>query len=159
MVTQTGGITTVVLSGSYFGSIYAKQISSYGHIGDLYISSGGWVDNNPANNSKNDTFDSNEGWNYVVSYNNLTVYSLNLSGITMTNNQGHWTGYRSGQAYRDGYGSVVSTATAVLNSTSDTLTFTFPDLGNVDVMGYHWTMACGNDVVEGGGHLFPNLLP
>jgi hypothetical protein len=157
--TQSGGVTTVILSGPYFGTSYATGGSSYGHIGDLYISSTGWKVNSPANNARLDTFDSNEGWDYVVTYLNPHVYSLNnFAGITMSSDEsGHWDGYRSDQAYRGGYSgsSLPGTVTATLNSALQQLTFTFPDLGDVNLIGYHWAEACANDVVEGGGNPVP----
>lgn len=158
--TQTATTTTVVLSGPYFGTNHAKEISQYGHIGDLYISSTGWKVNNPADHARYDTFDSNEGWDYVITYSNpfAYVYSLNnFGGITMTGNElNHWIGYRANQAYEGGYsGSSLYTGTSSLDSVLQTLTFTFPNLGPVDLMGYHWTVACGNDVVEGGGTPIP----
>jgi len=154
--TQVGGYTTVVLTGPYFNSGFAKEDLAYeglGKIGDLYISSTGWKVNSPADHARADTFDSNEGWNYVISYIEKKVYSLNFSDITMSGWENYWSEYRDDQAYRDGYGSFLYNATVQLSG--DTLTFTFPDLGNVDAMGYHWTMACGNDVVEGGGTPVP----
>jgi hypothetical protein len=160
--TQVGGYTTVVLTGPYFTTSYATGASSYGNIGDLYISSTGWKVNDIVDpvHFRNDTFLSSEGWNYVISYIDQKVYSLNnFAGITPTSNEGgEWGGsYRSDQAYRGGYSGsfLYDDVTVVLDSSSGILTFTFPDLGNVDAMGYHWTMACGNDVVEGGGTPVP----
>jgi hypothetical protein len=154
--TQANGTTRVVLSGYYFGTNYAKEISGLGHIGDLYISSTGWKVNKPDDHARYDTFDENEGWDYVISYLNPQVYSLNFEGITMTGDEGGaWYGFRTGQAYQGGYGSFVNSATASLDSSLKTLTFTFPYLGPIDAMGFHWTMACGNDVVEGGGTPIP----
>jgi hypothetical protein len=156
--TQDGSYTTVVLTGPYFTTDYAKGVSPYGHIGDLYISTSGWKVNSPSDHARNDIFESNEGWDYVISYSYLgepdpKVYHLDFHAITMSGDEDHWSGYRDTQAYEGGYGSPVNDATVQLSS--DTLTFIFPNLGNVETMGYHWTMACGNDVVEGGGTPVP----
>ena len=158
VVTQSGGFTTVVLSGLYFGTDYAKGLSSYGKPGDLYISTKGWVVNAPSDHARFDTFQSTEGWDYVVSYQNHKVYKLFFPTITMTGDEGgHWGGYRTDQAWRNGYGEVEygSNVWVTLDSQNKTLTYRFPDLGNAEYMGYHWTMACGNDVVEGGGESVP----
>jgi hypothetical protein len=157
--TQTATHTTVVLTGPYFQSAYARGLYDVGQIGDLYISTSGWTVNSPADHARADAFAANEGWNYVVSYLATTVYVLDFGSIFMSGDEnGRWGGFRDDQAYRGGYGSVYADATAVLDFSlgdNSTLTFTFPNLGNVDRMGYHWTMACGNDVVEGGGTSAP----
>ena len=77
--------------------------------------------------------------------------------------------YRTDQAWRGGYdpSNPLGAATATLaitrrdsDFTTDpfgTLTFTFanPYGWDPDQLGYHWTMGCGNDVVEGGGTPVP----
>jgi len=162
-VTQGATHTTVFLTGLYFTTGYATGASRYGNIGDLYISTGGWKVSNTVDpvHFRYDTFVASEGWNYVITYNDPKIYPLNnFGGIIYSSNEGGaWGGeYRSGQAYRGGYldGSAFpGVVTVELDSASGTLTFIFPNLGNVDWMGYHWTMACGNDVVEGGGTPVP----
>lgn len=147
---QSGGITTVVLGGPYFDS----TIPTGAQPGDLYISTTGWRVNRPNDHARLDTFDQNEGWDYVVSFLNAKVYALDFSGITMSSSAGGINPvYRSSQAYRNGYGAVkFDTGVSVgLDPASQTLTFSFPDLGLVDRLGYHWTQECGNDVLEGGG--------
>jgi len=67
---------------------------------------------------------------------------------------------RTDQAWRGGYGSgdlVSSTGVSVsLNTAAETLTFTFPNLpGQLTNWGFHWTMECGNDVIEGQGTVVP----
>jgi hypothetical protein len=159
VVTRVGDDVSVVLSGLYFGTDYASGLSRYGNPGDLYISTSGWKVNNPTDHARNDTFESNEGWDYVISYSTGKIYELNFNGIVMSSNEsGHWGGYRTGQAWRGGYGDLVEQATASLNTSAKTLTFNFsvdPNAYDVYSFGYHWTMACGNDVVEGGGTPVP----
>ena len=49
-----------------------------------------------------------------------------------------------------------TTVTVTPNYTLQTLTFEFSSMGlDPNKIGYHWTMACGNDVVEGGGTPVP----
>ncbi len=151
-----GNKIEVVLQGNYFGTDYAKGISQYGNIGDLYLNSNGWVVSNPGDHARYDIFTQSEGWNYVVSKSMGKIYELNYGGITPTGNEGHWTGYRGDQAYQGGYGTERGSASWVLDPTNKTLTITFDSLGmSYDAIGYHWTMACGNDVVEGGGKPVP----
>ncbi len=156
LVTQSNGSTTVVLSGHYFSTAYVSGASQYGNPGDLYISTSGWRVNAPADHARYDIFQNNEGWDYVISIANQQIYKLDFASIAYSSSEGgYWStsGYRDGQAWRDGYGDLVGGATVSLVPGS--LTFTFASLGDAEMMGYHWTMACGNDVVEGGGRPVP----
>lgn len=160
-VTQSNGFTTVVLNGAYFGTSWSVGASMFngnpvGTPGDLYISTGGWRVNKPADHARFDIFEGNEGWNYVVSYANQKIYKLDFNAITSSGSEGgYWStsGYRDGQAWRNGYGDLVGDASVSIDVQS--LTFAFASLGDAYAMGYHWTMACGNDVVEGGGKPVP----
>lgn len=154
-VILSGAQMTVAITGSYF-SAYDSNLSVGGTYdvqdfgpGDLYISSGGWRNDGSAN-FKTDTFTAGEGWDYVVSKIDNKIYKLNFDGITPTNvPPGSWV-YRGGQAWTGGYGAVVvGDANATMNK--DGLTFIF-DTTNMNLgseIGLHWTMRCGNDVVEG----------
>lgn len=172
--TQSGGFTTVVLSGSYFGSSGdgGKATGSRDE-GDLYINTNGWVVSTPSADHHDDldTFTQAEGWNYVVSFATGDVYSLSFdtfgSNILQGTGSSTWGGStftggqtggldRTDQAWRGGYGSLVwSTGVSVsLDTAAETLTFVFPNLPGqptVDNWGFHWTMGCGNDVIEGQG--------
>ncbi len=175
-----GSNIVVVFTGDYFGSSLARPVTTgdntLGKPGDLYISSTGWRVSTPSadGHADADKFNkSTEGWNYVVSYGqslnfhasgsdvwkyNATLYNL-TSGYTPTSGQDHFNMFRTDQAWRGGYGDVVTTnATATLNNgDTPTLTFSFLNVLGWDPnqLGYHWTMACGNDVVEGGGTPVP----
>lgn len=147
-VTMTGRQMTITFSGGYFSPGNTER-SSYGP-GDLYISSQGWKVSNTSDPThfSTDTFRSSEGWNYVISSNGK-VYSLNYNSIIMSGGTPDEI-YRSNQAWRGGYGTFIENATVSLNSDS-TMSFTFDTapLGLSNDFGIHWTMACGNDVVEG----------
>jgi hypothetical protein len=163
-----GSTTTVTLTGYYFYSyLNALNDTDFFTPGDLYISSAGWqVSDSSGWHFDTDTFTQNEGWNYVIPFTSETsdasgtVYNLDFNGIQYTN-----TGlstdyyYRADQAWRGGYGtpagigaSTVSLfeGTAANGYNDASLTFSFPSLGDPASMGYHWTMMCGNDIVEGG---------
>jgi hypothetical protein len=165
-VTSGGGNIQVKFEGPYFGSSYAN-LPEIGAPGDLYISSKGWVVATPSldGHAIADTFNqSTEGWDYVVKYMstggnlNTSLYKLDTSlpSFKSSSDQGAFSDYRTGQAWRGGYdGAAIASATSKLvwDTTNGSLTFTFPDLGgslNSDTIGYHWTMGCGNDVVEDG---------
>ncbi len=123
-----------------------------------------------------------EGWNLVVPLGTIltsdgvvftfksTMHNL-ATDPTWTSNQGVFLSYRADQAWRGGSGTadlgvvysilntdgVSRTALGGLIVPADSLTFIFPDQGYLiaDDIGYHWTMGCGNDVVEGGGTQVP----
>jgi hypothetical protein len=165
--TRTGGMTTVVLTGFYFSSTATIVNGSGQYVpvatldlpGDLYISTTGWrVSTADSPHYPSDTFLQTEGWNYVVSYTDQKVYNLTFASISspIQTYTGDTDAGRRYQAWRGGYGSVYSSnVTVTLDSANNTLTFIFPDLGPVDSLGYHWTMSCANDVVEGGGTPVP----
>lgn len=146
------------LTGDYFSN-YSNDIGLAREYapGDLYISTSGWHVNSTSDNYAYDTFDANEGWDYVITFNSSGIYELDYNSITMSSAPSGYV-YRSDQAWRDGYGTYVGVSTTYINTTAGTLEFVFPtrlltlDLENI---GYHWTMRCGNDVVEGGGTPVP----
>ncbi len=165
---STGEIT-VSLTGPYFGTYYAYDSSKPAGPGDLYISSKGWKVDSPANHGYTDKFNpATEGWDYVIKFSttaglkNTFLYALDVNAISSTSING-FTEYRADQAWRGGYGTPIETATSTLavliyehdygESSLGTLTFTFLNtLGwDPEQLGYHWTMGCGNDVIEGGG--------
>jgi hypothetical protein len=140
--------TTVTLTGNYFS--YLSQNAVAYAPGDLYISTSGWqVSSNDGPHYATDKFNLSEGWDYAVSFLTGDVYLLN-SDPTMTSG-GRF--YRADQAWRGGYDSAKSIADGTVSLTATSLTFTFPSIGGSSLdpfsMGYHWTMQCGNDVVEG----------
>jgi len=177
------GDIQVVLTGPYFGTLFAYDLTKPGNPGDLYISSTGWRVSTPSADGHADAdkfVRSTEGWNYVVSLGTIvsnptthnfvgtgSLFQLN-GAYTETSAQSLFSMYRTDQAWRGGYsGPSLGAATATLaitrldsNFTEDplgTLTFTFanPYGWDPNQLGYHWTMGCGNDVVEGGGTPVP----
>jgi hypothetical protein len=166
VVTQTGSIWTVALSGEYFNCRQSGTcdggLASRLAPGDLYISAGGYTTMTPDNpHFETDYFSLDEGWNYIIPLDpteqsgNSGIYSLTdeIAGITMTNVSPLGNGYiyRQDQAWRGGaVGDSLGGASYAFSG--DTLTFTF-DASNLnwsgEQLGFHWTMQCGNDVVEG----------
>ena len=167
-VSKSGNNWTVVITGPYF-SYHQNPAADSGYPsnlgpGDLYINSTGWIATpGTTGNYETDTFNSSEGWNYVVTQGATGgawgLYSLNYNDITMTTVAPQYTpsGYifRNNQAWRGGdlNSTFIGAATSVLSD--DTLTFTF-NSGNVNFannVGFHWTMQCGNDVIEGAAQV------
>ena len=168
----SGNTMTVQVIGQYFSS-HGDQTS----FGDLYISSTGWNVSDPTGNSLGsktpsvyDTFTSGEGWNYVVGvktnrlYDPATgtrtfvtvpgVYNLDFNATPNANQFQMTWGPRYDQAWKGGYGDTFfEPATITLDQADKMLVYTFDDtfLPNINNLGFHWTMICGNDVIEGGG--------
>jgi hypothetical protein len=170
-----GGLVTVELRGPYFTNYFGTtDAKNYGP-GDLYLDTGGWTVSGSSPNYTSDTFQLTEGWNFVIAsgitqakgingyYPTIpggtysgSVYTLDGNYIE-TNVDPFITGwvYRQGQAWIGGYGTPVISGSVTVTFNSGGMEFIFPwsAIGNapIDQIGYHWTMRCGNDIVEGGG--------
>ena len=158
------------------GDLY---ISSTGwHVSDTTGNSG--TSSGP-NHSAYDTFIADpsdpkyEGWNYVIGTKTIYnasgfptgtvtgVYALDLNAtgtldvFKMTNPTYGLSAGRAYQGYIGGYGNFVESASISFNQTlgDDSYEiFTFAESAFAgDDLGLHWTMYCGNDVVEGGAQL------
>lgn len=167
---------TVTISGPFFYN-YAHHIKGADKTppGDLYIASAGWKVKGKAPYTK-DTFTKDEGWDYVVSLFDKAVYKLDWSKIQWTRPGPGTVIYRADQAWRGGYGGFVSWADTKL--TDKALVISFPinaiipetisseqgvDQSSDEMaedgstgedvyianIGLHWTMMCGNDILEG----------
>ena len=170
--TTTDGLTSITLTGEYFSNYKdSTHMAAQYAPGDLYISTSGWTVDASQPNYTSDTFNSQaEGWNYVLSFKedadggtSATGGLYKLTGDYVETNYGgtgreSW-GYRSDQAWRGGYDpdeDYVCDVTVTLDGNTLTFTFNSSDfLLDLDNIGYHWTMLCGNDIVEGGGTPIP----
>jgi hypothetical protein len=148
-VTLYNDVLTVTVTGPYFYN-YAHNIKRTQDAppGDLYISSRGWKVSGAPPHTK-DIFEASEGWDYVVSLQNKKVYKLHFSNIIMTSALPYTTRYRAQQAWRGGYGDYVDEAEVILNDSSLTFVFSVRNMHLESEIGVHWTMKCGNDIIEG----------
>lgn len=164
-VTDLGTKIQVKIIGPWFSGSFGGDL--YLNSGDLYLSSAGWKHTTDSPHFPTDTFTQAEGWNYVVTYRHPEypgiwspewgVYALDFNATNQFS-QLNWTqGWpgdlgRSNQAWYGGYGAKVANATDVKwDSTlgaNSYLLYEFDKFLSGDV-GLHWTMYCGNDVVEG----------
>lgn len=150
----------VVLTGDYFQNFQ----NNYGLTesfppGDLYINSSGWTASKQDISDTHYKFDNfsdvEEGWNYVVSKpvgaNSYGLYTLDADASHNYHDTEAPGGYiyRDGQAWYGGADQFIGLATYLLSG--NTLTYTFNTDENVwsNSVGFHWTMKCGNDVIEG----------
>ncbi|HME46425.1 MAG TPA: PEP-CTERM sorting domain-containing protein [Syntrophorhabdales bacterium] len=158
-VIVNGNVMTVKITGPYFFN-YAHNIKHTRDAapGDLYISSRGWkVAGRPPYTG--DIFEASEGWDYVVSFEKKKVYTLRFSDIVMTSPLPYVTKYRAHQAWRGGYGDYVADAAVTLTETGLTFIFTVRDMRLESKIGLHWTMKCGNDIIEGNAPIAPVAMP
>jgi hypothetical protein len=154
-VIMSNDIVTVKITGPYFFN-YAHNVKGTREAspGDLYISSQGWkVSGKPPHNK--DVFEASEGWDYVVSFENKKLYKLNFSAITMTSALPSGSRYRAQQAWRGGYGEAVDDAQVILTDRSLTFIFSVRNVSLRSEIGVHWTMKCGNDIIEGSASIPP----
>jgi hypothetical protein len=154
-VTMDNDIVTVRITGPYFFNYTHKlKRTQDAPPGDLYISSQGWkVSGNPPYTG--DIFEASEGWDYVVSFENKKVYRLNFSDITMTSALPYVGKYRAHQAWRGGYGEFVDDAEVILTDKDLTFIFSVRNMRLRSDIGVHWTMKCGNDIIEGSALIPP----
>lgn len=162
-VTRSGSAWNVAIAGAYFGNSLNPAVDSgYPNLlgpGDLYINSTGWIaTQGPAGHYETDTFNGSEGWNYVVTKvnGNWGLYKLE-STITNTTvspqlNPNNYI-FRYDQAWKGGAGAYIGAATYDLSSTGLIITFDTDKEVFADDVGFHWTMQCGNDVIEGTAHV------
>ena len=154
-ITISGNVMTVVITGDYFKR--QGLAASYGP-GDLYIDKDGW-NVSGTDHYENDIFSSSEGWDYVVHLDPANgggaIYDLDWSStisnpLVMTSSPNGYI-YRSSQAWKGGYGygTQRGTVTGSLDDSGITYIFDISNLGLGNEFGLHWTMECGNDIVEG----------
>ena len=154
-VTMNDDIMTVTITGPYFFNyLHNIKRTQDAPPGDLYISSKGWKVSGSPPYTK-DTFTSSEGWDYVVSLENKKVYQLTFSDIVMTSALPYTTKYRADQAWRGGYGKALDDAIVTLSETGLTFIFSVRNMRLESEIGLHWTMKCGNDIIEGSALIPP----
>lgn len=152
---------------NYFGTYSTKNLAPNYGPGDLYISSKGWIttSGDEVDHYKGDTFNSAEKWDFVVKgpwsgqhnpdgFVETGVYSLNWDTLTYTtNNPNSGYIYRADQAWMGGYGNLVEGAQVKLTSNGMIFQFDTDALNLASNIGLHWTMKCGNDVIEGSARV------
>jgi hypothetical protein len=153
--TDGGNDWGINIVGDYF--IYHADPSVDGGLpyqygpGDLYISSTGWnATQDSSGHYATDVFSPSEGWDYVVTNGSegWGLYTLDFSTIQYTSATAGYV-YRADQAWQGGAGEYIGPASYHLGEYSIFITFDMGDLNWMGEVGFHWTMQCGNDVVEG----------
>jgi hypothetical protein len=155
-VTRSGNNMTVVIHTPFASAYLANPNRTYGFaLGDLFISNNGWKPYGVGPSYIEDTDIFGETWEFGV--NASGVYSLVGATINYTNLNGYnpssWV-YRAGQEWTFvPTGLSLGSATMAINNFENTITYNFNITGlsltGTEVLGFHWTMQCGNDVIEG----------
>jgi len=157
-VNVNGNIMTVKIMGPYFYN-YNHGVGLAGGYGpgDLYINPTGWISSGTAPHFPQDTFTNGEGWKYVVHLDPATgqgeIYSLDWTPsisdpLKMTEAPNGYI-YRTTQAWKGGYGAQLGTVSGSFDDSGITYNFDISNLGFGSEFGLHWTMKCGNDIIEG----------
>lgn len=158
--TDGGNVWIINLAGDYFKNHSDATVDgglpyAFGP-GDLYISSTGWkATQDSSGHYATDDFSSSEGWDYVVTQGDTGawgLYTLDYNKITYTYAPTNYV-YRENQAWQGGAGTLISSdVDYIYNPDGRSLTFGFKtgDLDWMGAVGFHWTMQCGNDTIEGG---------
>jgi hypothetical protein len=154
----------------YFDNIGLQPLgfTSGIQLGDLFLSSTGWNPNTYGVHNQYDNYVNGETWEYALvlsdhtgstTAGNLSLQRIDDIGTIVNSNSIHTAGdIRWGQEvqYKPGTtGALFNGSWAKgLDSGGDYLLMTiggtgFDTLGLVDGFGLHWTMSCGNDVIEG----------
>jgi len=148
-ISMQNDVLTVKITGPYFYNyVHNVKRTQDAPPGDLYVSSKGWQVSGSPPYTK-DIFEASEGWDYVVSFQNKKVYKLRFSDIIMTSRLPYTSKYRAQQAWRGGYGEYLDEAEVILNDSGLTFIFSVRNMQLESEIGVHWTMKCGNDIVEG----------
>jgi len=163
-------LLTIDIYSYYFDNIGKYETS----LGDLFISNDGW---NPYGDAPyvNDNSTNGEDWEYAFHINRDAQGNLTGALYDIQNAQDHivLSSAPSGYIYRVGQEVLVNTnglnsvasgnvnIVDVPNSGLDYLSISF-DISALhmkpgDLMGLHWGMSCGNDVIEGA--FDPGIVP
>jgi hypothetical protein len=153
-VSAAGNMMTVTINTPYARAYTEGKTFGFAP-GDLFISVNGWNPYGTGPQYMADTHGYGETWEFGV--NRSGVYNLNGATINQSNLNGldgrSWV-YRAGQEWTFTGGTPVGETTFFeINGASNTITYIFDISGmgltGGEVLGFHWTMQCGNDVIEG----------
>jgi PEP-CTERM motif len=139
--------------------------------GDLFISTNGWAPFGAGPRHEQDDASNGEGWEYVFDTSTKNIYG-GAFGVSLSDSEMAAIGvgpvgddglnnYRLNQeTRRSGGGTQTGSGSVTWSLASDTsiafieYNLLLSDLGlsgNGPInLGFHWTMTCGNDVIEGG---------
>jgi len=141
-VRSQAGLIEVTIKGSYFGNLGRSNMPDPG---DLYIG-GEWKPWGPAP-FRDDFFRADGGWTHVFSFKTKRIYELDFYSIKASRPINRKQPYRAHQAWRGGYGKEIGKGKTILDERG--LTFQFPAIEGQTTYSFHWTMECGNDVIQG----------
>jgi hypothetical protein len=161
-ITINGGIMTVDIKTNYRGNDNDGFSNLTTDFGDFFISTDGWNPDTSESFYLNDDHTTGEDWEYAFDVSTGNLYAVTGNDILLSDDvmpAGGWT-FRNGQEFGiDGSSNLASLSSTANGNTAGSYaggyySFQF-DISNTDIatasqLGFHWTMSCGNDVIEGG---------
>jgi hypothetical protein len=156
----SGSTLVVDIHSTFFNPLLTNRLNTTR--GDLFISTNGW---NPSGSGfyATDTGTLGESWEYAAvlgSNGTLGLYTVNPSQINYSTHPSG--GYRQGQEVsynnlnqQNLNGPLSSWQIIDVAGDYDILRLTIDNglFAGITDFGFHWTMSCGNDVIEGGTHV------
>ncbi len=157
-VNVSGNSMTVIINTPYARSFTEGKTFGFAP-GDLFISTNGWNPYGAGPQYTADTHGYGERWEFGV--NGSGVYGLSGKESAIVNSTlingydpSRWV-YRAGQEWTfnsEGLASL-GNASMTIDGVSGTITYVLDISGmgltGNEALGFHWTMQCGNDVIEG----------
>ena len=146
----------VQIKTNYRGNDYDGFSNLNTDFGDLFISTDGWNPDMSQPNYLADNFNSvfSEDWEYAFDVSAGKLYQITDSNIRLSDQEMPTSGwvYRNGQEVLidpTGLSSSLN-GTAMYDNGFYSLSIDITGLGWILAdLGFHWTMTCGNDVIEG----------
>jgi hypothetical protein len=161
-VSYSGSTLTVDIFSRYLNNVGAYSTA----LGDLFISTDGW---NPAGTAPyaGDNFSNGEQWEFALdlvgtgTQGDANLFATNQGAIGLSDAPPGYI-YRDGQeaffspfanADISALGSWAILGLASQDDTDDYLRLVINNWNFGTDLGFHWTMSCGNDVIEGGASI------
>lgn len=156
--------TSTSLSATLTGSYFSSGVNEYA--GDLFLSTDGWSAYSTGITDTHHASDTSAvgSWEYVLHRNtngSISLYAVDNTKIVTSDaiSAGpnvDTSQYRTGQEVYYNPGSQLALGTGSWSISGNSMNFTLTGLTlsqfNLDgILGVHWTMSCGNDVIEGQG--------
>lgn len=150
-------------------SAYFDNVGKYGTtLGDLFISDDGWKPFGITPYYFDNMLVEGEDWEYAIVFDDHTansgligLHAIDKSDIIMSNslNNSH-VDYRKFQEVmvKDKVSEALETGTWFIDGENLYLEINASEIlgaGDIEALGFHWTMSCANDVIEGEAAMVP----
>jgi hypothetical protein len=152
-VSLNGGLLTVAITGPYFNALANNRVLNL-MPGDLFISTDGWDMTGQTSPYASDTMSTGEQWEFVFhlgANGSGGLYSVNNNQIIATNAGSYiYRGSQEWQYNPNGQNAIGPAGNWNISGNQLVMTFDISGMPiDSDMLGFHWAMQCGNDVIEG----------